>query len=90
MTRTFWNTDAFVVTSFGKKVVRARFIRHSRNPVWDKKLLFHVREYETVFKVQPTVLDWDKLLSNDYVGVAGFMVSELVEDAPQRDLVTGL
>jgi phosphatidylserine decarboxylase len=35
--------DPFVVISFGKKVFRTRVIRHSRNPVWDEKLLFHVR-----------------------------------------------
>lgn len=78
------------MVSFGKKVFRTRVIRHSRNPVWDEKLLFHVRRYETNFKVQLTVLDWDKLSSNDYVGDAGFHVSELLENAPQRDPETGL
>jgi phosphatidylserine decarboxylase len=82
--------DPFVVISFGKKVFRTRIIRHSLNPTWDEKLLFHVREYESAFKVQLTVLDWDKLSSNDHVGDAGFMVSELLADAPQRDEGTGL
>lgn len=82
--------DPFVVISFGKKVFRTRVIRHSLNPVWDEKLLFHVRAYESAFKVQLTVLDWDKLSSNDHVGDASFMVGELMCDAPQRDEVTGL
>jgi len=82
--------DPFVVISFGKKVFRTRVIRHSLNPVWDEKMLFHVRRYETSFKVQLTVLDWDKLSSNDYVGDASFDISELMADAPQRDPVTGL
>jgi phosphatidylserine decarboxylase len=82
--------DPFVVISFGKKVFRTRIIRHSLNPVWDEKLLFHVREYESTFKVQLTVLDWDKLSSNDHVGDASFMVSELLSDAPQMDPTTGL
>jgi C2 domain len=43
--------DPCVVISFGKKVFRTRVIRHSRNPVWDEKLLFHVRRYEIGFKV---------------------------------------
>ena len=43
VTRTGWDMDPFVVISFGKKVFRTRVIRHSRNPVWDEKLLFHVR-----------------------------------------------
>ena len=36
------------------------------------------------------MLDWDKLSSNDHVGDAGFMVADLIADAPQRDEGTGL
>lgn len=90
MTRTGWDMDPFVVISFGKKVFRTRVIRHCLNPVWDEKLLFHVRRYETSFKVMLTVLDWDKLSSNDYVGDAKFDVSELVKDAPQPRAGLGL
>lgn len=90
MTRTGWDMDPFVVVSFGKKVFRTRVIRHSRNPVWDEKLLFHVRRYETSFKVNLAILDWDKLSSNDYVGDVSFDVGGLVESAPQPDHVTGL
>ena len=82
--------DAFVVISFGKKVFRTRVIRHSLNPVWDEKLLFHVRRYESNFKVQLTVMDWDKLTSNDYVGESSFDVAELLRDAPEKDEKTGL
>ncbi|KAF9255142.1 hypothetical protein L218DRAFT_1081995 [Marasmius fiardii PR-910] len=90
MTRMGWDMDPFVVISFGKKVFRTRVIRHSRSPVWDEKLLFHVRRYETAFKVQLTILDWDKLSSNDYIGDASFDVKELVDSAPQPDPETGL
>ncbi|KAJ7767304.1 phosphatidylserine decarboxylase-domain-containing protein [Mycena metata] len=83
MTRTSFDMDPFVVISFGKKVFRTRVIRHSLNPVWDEKLLFHVRRYEIGYEVRLTVLDWDKLSSNDYIGEASFNVSELVADAPQ-------
>jgi phosphatidylserine decarboxylase len=82
--------DPFVVISFGKKVFRTRVIRHSRNPVWDEKLLFHVRKYETAFNVQLTILDWDKLSSNDHIGDVSFNIKELVENAPQPDAATGL
>ncbi|KAF8629477.1 hypothetical protein AX15_003424 [Amanita polypyramis BW_CC] len=90
MTRTGWDMDPFVVISFGKKVFRTRVIRHTLNPEWDEKLLFHVRRYETAFQVQLTILDWDKLSSNDLVGDASFDVKVLVETAPQPDPVTGL
>lgn len=90
MTRTGFDMDPFVVISFSKKVFRTRIIRHSLNPTWDEKLLFHVRRYETSFKVQMTVLDWDKLSSNDHVGDIWLDVGELVRDAPQPDPRTGL
>lgn len=90
MTRTGFDMDPFVVISFSKKIFRTRVIRHSLNPTWDEKLLFHVRRYETSFKVQMTVLDWDKLSSNDHVGDAWLDVGELVRDAPQPDPRTGL
>ena len=82
--------DPFVVISFGKKVFRTRVIRHSRNPVWEEKLLFHVRKYETSYKVLLTVLDWDKLSSNDHIGDVALDVKELIENAPQPDPQTGL
>ncbi|KAJ7675176.1 phosphatidylserine decarboxylase-domain-containing protein [Mycena rosella] len=83
VTRTSFDMDPFVVISFGKKVFRTRVIRHSLNPVWDEKLLFHVRRYEIGYEVRLTVLDWDKLSSNDYIGEAAFNVGELLADAPQ-------
>jgi phosphatidylserine decarboxylase len=56
--------DHFIVISFGKKLFHTRVIRHSLNPLWDEKLHFHLRACESAFKVQLTVLDWDKLSSN--------------------------
>ena len=90
MTRTGWDMDPFIVISFGKKVFRTRVVRHSLNPVWDEKLLFHVRPYEASFKVQLTLLDWDKLTSNDHIGDASLDMSELLKNAPAKDEATGL
>ncbi|KAN0126296.1 Phosphatidylserine decarboxylase domain containing protein [Lactarius tabidus] len=90
MTRTGWDMDPFVVVSFGKKVFRTRVIRHCLNPVWEEKLLFHVRDYEQSFRVQLTVLDWDKLSSNDYVGDAAIEIAELAANVPKMDPDTGL
>ncbi|PPQ86997.1 hypothetical protein CVT25_009531 [Psilocybe cyanescens] len=85
-----WDMDPFVVIAFGRKVFRTRVIRHSCDPVWDEKLLFHVRRCETSFKVQLSVLDWDKLSSNAHIGDVYFDVNELVRHAPQPDKDTGL
>jgi phosphatidylserine decarboxylase len=74
-----------VVISFGKIFFRNCIIQRSFNPFWDEKLLFHVREYESTFKVHLTVLDWNKLSNNDNVGDASFKVLGLAEIAPRRD-----
>src|SRR6266571_995251 len=90
VTRLGWDMDPFVVISFGKKVFRTRVIRHSLNPQWEEKLLFHVRHYETSFDVQFAVLDWDKLSGNDHVGEVSIPLAEFSTDAPRPDLDTGL
>jgi len=82
--------NPFVVVAFSKKVFRTRVIRHSLNPVVDEKLFFHVRRSEKGFRVQLTVLDWDKPSSNDLVGDATVGVKELIEAAPKPDGETGL
>jgi phosphatidylserine decarboxylase len=85
-----WDMDPFVVVSFSKKVFRTRVIRHSLNPQWEEKLLFHVRKFEASFEVKFAVLDWDKLTGNDQVGEVHLSLAELMANAPQPDLVTGL
>ena len=82
--------DPFVVISFSKKVFRTRVIRHSLAPVWDEKLVFQVRRYESKFKIQFAVLDWDKLSANDRIGDATFDLAELIHRAPQKNPETDL
>ncbi|CUA68523.1 phosphatidylserine decarboxylase [Rhizoctonia solani] len=90
VTRTGWDMDPFVVVSFSKKVFRTRVIRHSRTPVWDEKLLFHVRRHETNFRIKFAVLDWDKMSGNDHVGDVSLDLPELMKDLPDRNPNTGL
>ncbi|EJD45982.1 hypothetical protein AURDEDRAFT_113883 [Auricularia subglabra TFB-10046 SS5] len=90
MTRTGWDMDPFCIVAFSRKIFRTRVIRHSLNPTWDEKLLFHVRRYETAFKIAFTVCDWDKLTSNDHIGEASLELSELLANCPKPDPETGL
>ncbi|KAJ9104736.1 hypothetical protein QFC19_003877 [Naganishia cerealis] len=85
-----FDMDPFVVISFGKKVFRTRVIRHSLNPRWDEKMLFHVRRFEDSFSIQFAVLDWDKVSGNDFIGSSTIPLAELVADAPKPDAQTGL
>ena len=82
--------DPFVVVLFGKIVFRIRAIRHSLSPQWDEKMLFYACRYETTFKVQFMVCDWDKPSSNDHVCDASFDVAQPLADASKKDPTAGL
>ncbi|KAJ6532368.1 phosphatidylserine decarboxylase-domain-containing protein [Mycena capillaripes] len=69
-TRTSFDIDPLVVISFGKNF-RTRVIRHSLNPVWDEKLLFHVSRMRSGMS----------LSSNDYIGEAAFNVADVPQPA---------
>lgn len=90
MTRLTWDMDPFVVVSFSKKVFRTRVVRHSLNPQWEEKLLFHVRKHEDLFEVKFAVLDWDKLTGNDLIGEVSLPLHKLMENAPKPDPITGI
>ncbi|KAG8730844.1 hypothetical protein FRC11_005658 [Ceratobasidium sp. 423] len=90
VTRTGWDMDPFVVIAFSKRVFRTRVIRHSRTPVWEEKLLFHVRRHETNFKIKFSVLDWDKMSGNDHIGDVSLDLPELMKNLPARNPNTGL
>ncbi|CAD6885609.1 unnamed protein product [Tilletia controversa] len=85
-----FDMDPFAVISFGQKIYRTRVCRHTLNPVWDEKLLFHVRRYEDKFQIKAAIYDWDRISSHDYCGGASLNVADLVAKAPTPDPVTGL
>ncbi|PWN33269.1 uncharacterized protein FA14DRAFT_104149, partial [Meira miltonrushii] len=87
---TSFDMDAFVIVSFGQRIFRTRVVRHSLNPTWDEKLLFHVRRHEANYVTKLAIYDWDKLSSNDYVGETEIHISDLVENAPKPNPDTGL
>lgn len=87
---TSFDMDAFVIVSFGQRIFRTRVVRHSLNPTWDEKLLFHVRRHEANYVTKLAIYDWDKLSSNDYVGESELHITDLIENAPKPDPDTGL
>ncbi|KAF9180287.1 hypothetical protein BGZ51_006311 [Haplosporangium sp. Z 767] len=92
MTRMGFDMDPFVVISFGKSIFRTRVVRHNLDPIWNAKLMFRVHQGEESFKIKYSVHDWDKLSSNDYVGVATMEINRLIQaadscDAPQQSVI---
>lgn len=82
--------DPFVVASLGKKTYKTKKVRHSLNPVYDEKMLFHVMRHETQYSLSFTVIDRDKLSGNDYVGSCDFSIGQVTALAPEVDPTTGL
>ncbi|ORY76368.1 phosphatidylserine decarboxylase-domain-containing protein [Protomyces lactucae-debilis] len=90
LTKTGFDMDPFVITSFSKKTFRTRVVRHSLNPVFGDKLLFQVHKHEAGYNLKFTIVDRDKFSGNDLVGEAVMNVQELMEIGPHKDAVTGL
>ncbi|KAH7100949.1 C2 domain-containing protein [Auriculariales sp. MPI-PUGE-AT-0066] len=84
-----WDMDPFVVINFNRKTFRTRVVRHSLEPEWNEKIMFHV-QFVAETPLQLTVLDWDKVQSNDHVGDATIDLAELMARAPKPDAKTGL
>lgn len=78
MTFTGWDMDPFVKVSIGNEAVgTTRIIQHSRNPVWDELLLFHVREHDLSLPLRLAVFDHDTFTPDDYVGAAEINIATL-------------
>lgn len=90
MTYTSFDMDPFTIVSFNRKIFRTRVCRHTLNPTWNEKLLFHVRSGESNFDIKFSVYDWDKISSNDYVGETHISMRDLIEAFPAPDPATGL
>ncbi|KZF19644.1 hypothetical protein L228DRAFT_250698 [Xylona heveae TC161] len=90
VTRTSFDMDPFVVISLGRKTFRTRVVRHDLNPVYDEKLIFQVLPGEKNYSMNFTVVDRDKLSSNDYVGTVNFPLQNIISCSPEADPATGL
>lgn len=90
LTKTGFDMDPFVITSFSKKTFRTKVVRHSLNPVFHDKLLLQVHRHEDQYDLKFTVVDRDKLSGNDYVGDCSLPIQDLIKAGPQADPETGL
>lgn len=90
MTKTGYDMDPFVITSFSKKTFRTRVVRHSLNPVFHDKLVLQVHRHENQYNLKFTVVDRDKLSGNDYVGECDLAVQDLIKFGPQANPANGL
>ena len=73
-----WDMDPYVQVTIGEEVKRTQVIMHSLNPVWDKQLVFHVRESDLSLPILLSVYDWDIFSFHNHVGDIKIFISELV------------
>ncbi|KAK9367025.1 phosphatidylserine decarboxylase-domain-containing protein [Lipomyces kononenkoae] len=90
VTRTGFDMDPFVVVSFGKNVVRTGVQRHNLNPIYNEKVLFPILRHEQGYTFNITVIDRDRLTTNDFVAMASLPVQDILKLGPQPDPDTGL
>lgn len=90
LTRTSFDMDPFVVASLGKKTYRTRRVKHSLNPHFNEKMIFHVQRHEKAYSFAFTVIDHDKYSGNDFIASCSLPVQDLVKKAPQANPNTGL
>ncbi|KAK7423113.1 phosphatidylserine decarboxylase [Neonectria punicea] len=90
ITRTSFDMDPFVVASLGRKTYRTQRVRHSLNPVFSEKMLFHIQGNEQQYSFAFTVIDHDKYSGNDFIASCSLPVQEMMEKAPKANPETGL
>ncbi|KAG7767787.1 hypothetical protein KL931_003600 [Ogataea haglerorum] len=66
-TRTGYDMDPFVVISFGTKVYRTSWRKHTLNPIFNERLAFDILEHEKTFNINFNILDKDYWTLNDPV-----------------------
>ncbi|GME70556.1 unnamed protein product [Ambrosiozyma monospora] len=77
-TRTGFDMDPFVVISFGTKVFRTSWRKHTLNPVFNERLIFEVLEHQTGFDLTFSILDRDLITDNDRVCDKVININELI------------
>jgi phosphatidylserine decarboxylase len=88
VTRIGWDMDPYVKVTVGDEVQCTQVIRHERNPIWDKQLVFHVRESELSFPILLSVFDWDRVSFDDHVGDVQINISQLIPTTSRNTRTT--
>ena len=83
-----WDMDPYVKVTVGDEVKCTQVIRHDRNPIWDKQLVFHVRQSELADPIVLSVFDWDRFSSDDHVGDFRINISQLIATTSRKARTT--
>ncbi|KAN0132408.1 C2 domain containing protein [Lactarius tabidus] len=89
VTRIGWDMDPYVKVTIGDESQCTQVIRHDRNPVWNKQLVFHVCERDLSRSIVLSVFDWDGLSFDDHVGDVKIPISQLFGPTSKKDRSAG-
>jgi len=62
-------SDPYVLIKFGQREYKSKIHRHTLNPIFDEQFRLLVTEKELHYDLSFEVWDWDRLSSDDYIGV---------------------
>ena len=71
--------DPYVKVTIGDEVQSTQVIRHDRSPVWNKQLVFHVRDKDLSLPILLSVFGWDRFSFDEHIGDVKIHISQLVE-----------
>ncbi|CAB4255280.1 similar to Saccharomyces cerevisiae YGR170W PSD2 Phosphatidylserine decarboxylase of the Golgi and vacuolar membranes, converts phosphatidylserine to phosphatidylethanolamine [Maudiozyma barnettii] len=78
LSRTF-DMDPFIVASFGRKVFKTSWKKHTLNPIFGESAAFEVFPYEKNFSFHFKVLDKDSFTFNDEVAEYDLSWADMIE-----------
>lgn len=67
ISRTNYEMDPFIIATFGRRVFKSSWKKHTLNPVYNERATFEVFPHETHFAFQFKVIDKDSFSSNDNI-----------------------
>ena len=79
-----WDMDPYVKVRIGDEVQSTQVIWHNRDPVWNKQLVFHVRERDLSLPIVLSVFDRDKGSRDDHVGDVNIHITQLTTSKKDR------
>ena len=78
--------DPYVKVTIGEEVKRTDVFPHVRDPVWDKQMVFHVRECDLTILL--SIFSWERFSSDDHVGSTEIAISEIVGTPSKKNGTT--
>ena len=84
-----WDMDPYVKVRIGEEVQSTQVLRHERNPVWNKQLVFHVRERDLSLPIVLSVFHRNMISFDNHVGDVEIHIYQLLGATSRKDRSVG-